>query len=122
MDEKTNERFLEACLADLPQQTVVKARAEFPGFASCYRVINDPGHYSLVGFGDPDSFPEFPATPEDDPIMAVLMHGKDSAWPGDILIKVRFSELVICNCGTWELADGISIDDYEFEIPKGTWN
>jgi hypothetical protein len=122
MDEKMNEQLFEACLAELPEQIAVLARAEFPGFADCYRIINDPGHYCLVGFGQPDSFPEFPATPQDEAIMAVLMHGKDSTSPGDILIKVRFTELVICNCATWELADGITIDDYEIEIPKGTWN
>ena len=32
-----------------------------------------------------------------------MMHGTDSTLPGDIVVKVPFTQLVICDCGKWEL-------------------
>jgi hypothetical protein len=82
---------------------------------------DDPGQYFLIAFAPPGSFPEYVA-PYDDSLTAVMMRGTDSTLPGDIVVKVPFTQLLICDCGEWELPEGITIEDYEIEIPNGTWN
>ena len=68
MDEQTREahrRNFEKSLATFPAPIAGKARAEFPGSADCYRLKDDPGHYFLIAFAPPGSFPEY-VTPYDD--------------------------------------------------------
>lgn len=115
MDEQTREahrRIFEKSLATFPAPVAEKARAEFPGSADCYRLKDDPGHYFLIAFAPPGSFPEY-VTPYDDLLTAVVMHGTDSTLPGEIVLKVPFTQLVICDCGEWELPEGITFEDYE---------
>lgn len=124
MDEETRKAHrtvFEKSLATFPAPIAEKALTEFPGSGDCYRLKDDPGHYFLIAFAPPGSFPEY-VTPYYDSLTAVMMHGTDSTFPGDIVVKVPFTQLVICDCGKWELAEGITIEDYEIEIPKGTWN
>jgi hypothetical protein len=52
----------------------------------------------------------------------VLIEGADSTLPGQVIVYVPLTQLVICNCGEWELPEGIEITDYEIEIPKDTWH
>jgi hypothetical protein len=124
VDEQTREahrRVFEKSLASFPHQVAEQARAEFPGSADCYRLKDDPGHYFLIAFAPPGSFPEY-VTPYSDSLTAVLLHGTDSASPGDILVKVPFTQLVICDCGEWEMPEGITIEDYGIDMAKATWN
>ena len=39
-----------------------------------------------------------------------------------IVVKVPFTQLVICDCGEWELPEGITFEDYEIDPTKATWN
>ena len=124
MDEQTRDahrRAFEKSLATFQAPVAEKARAEFPGSADCYRLKHDAGHYFLIAFAPPGSFPEY-ITPYDDSLTAVVMHGTDSTFPGDIVVKVPFTQLVICDCGEWELPEGITIEDYEVDIPKSISN
>src|SRR5215216_3983492 len=124
MDEQTREahrRILEKSLAAFPAPIADKARAEFPGSADCYRLKADPGHYFLIAFAPPGSFPEY-ATPYDDSLTAVVIRGTDSTLPAEIVVKVPFTQLVICDCGEWELPEGITFEDYEIDPTKATWN
>src|SRR5215218_6480337 len=73
MDEQTREahrRIFEKSLGAFPAPIAEKARAEFPGSADCYRLKDDPGHYFLIAFVLPGSFPEY-VTPCDDSFTAV---------------------------------------------------
>lgn len=119
--KRLTQQIFEAFLTGISKPLADEARAAFPGSADCYRLKDDPGHYCLIAFAPPDSFPEF-ASPYDDSVTAVLIEGADSTSPGQIFVNVPLTQLVICNCGDWELPEGIDITDYEIEIPKGTWN
>jgi hypothetical protein len=55
----------------------------------------------------------------EDEIRACLTH---LAVDDLIVVKVPFTQLVICDCSEWELPEGITFEDYEVELPKGTWN
>jgi hypothetical protein len=50
------------------------------------------------------------------------MHGTDSTLPGEIIVKVPFTQLIICDCGKWELPEGITFEDYEIDPTRATWN
>jgi len=76
-----------------------------------------PGHYFLIEFAQPGSFPEH-ATPSDDSLSAVVMQGTYSTLLGEIIIKVPFAQLVVCDCGEWELPEGITFEDYEMDPTK----
>lgn len=120
MDEQTREahrRIFEKSLATFPAPVAEKARAEFPGSADCCRLKDDPGHYFLIAFAPPGSFPEY-VTPYDDSLTGVVMHGTDSTLPGEIVVKVPFTQLIICDCGKWELPEGITFEDYEIDPQK----
>jgi hypothetical protein len=119
--KKLTEQMFEGLLAKVSRPLADQARAEFPGSADCYRMKDDLGHYFLIGFAPPRSFPEF-ASPYDDPVTAVLIEGADSISPGQIFVNVPLTQLVVCDCGEWQLPEGMEITDYEIEIPKGTWN
>lgn len=65
MDEQTREahrQIFEKSVAAFPAPIAEKARAEFPGSADCYRLKDDPGHYFLIAFAPPGSFPEYVTT------------------------------------------------------------
>lgn len=124
MDEQTREAHQQAFengLATLPEAVAEKARKDFPGSADCYRMKDDPGHYFLIAFVPPYSFPEFDS-PHSDQLTAIVLHGTDSFSPGDVAVYVPLSQLVICDCGKWEMPEGIEITDYELEMPPGAWN
>jgi hypothetical protein len=119
--KKLTEQMFEDFLAGVSKPLADEARAAFPGSADCHRLKDDPSHYFLIGLAPPRSFPQF-ASPYDASVTAVLIEGADSTSPGEIVVNVPLTQLVICNCGEWELPEGIEITDYEIEIPKGTWN
>jgi hypothetical protein len=48
------------------------------------------------------------------------MHGTDSTLPVEIVVKVPFTQLVICDCGEWELPEEITFE--EIDLTKATWN
>lgn len=124
MDEQTREahrRIFEKSLAAFPAPIAEQARAEFPGSADCYRLKDDPGHYFLIAFAPPGSFPEH-VTAYDQSLTAVLLHGVDSTSPGDILVKIPFTQLVICDCGEWEMPEGVEIIDCGVDTAKSKWN
>jgi hypothetical protein len=124
MDEQTREahrRIFEKSLAAFPEPVAEQARAEFPGSADCYRLKDDPGHYFLIAFAPPGSFPEH-VTAYDESLTAVLLHGTDSTSPGDILVKIPFTQLVICDCGEWEMPEGVEIIDCGVDTAKAKWN
>jgi len=89
-------RVFEVYIQSLPGPVAEKASLEFPGPADCYRIKDDPGHYMLVGFEEPE-------LDIDQGVTAIMVHGRDSNIPGEILHKVPFTRLVICNCGVWEV-------------------
>ena len=124
MDEQTREahrRIFEKSLAAFPEPVAEQARTEFPGSADCYRLKDDPGHYFLIAFTPPGSFPEH-VTAYDESLTAVLLHGTDSTSPGEILAKIPFTQLVICDCGEWEMPEGIEVVDYDVDTAKAQWN
>ena len=47
-------RVFEVYIQSLPGPVAEKASLEFPGPADCYRIKDDPGHYMLVGFEEPE--------------------------------------------------------------------
>jgi hypothetical protein len=93
--KETMARVFEVYVQAQPAPFAERARAEFPGPADCYRIKDDDGHYMLVGFEEPE-----PDT--DRGVTAIMVHGKDSTLPGEIVHKVPFTALVICDCGVWE--------------------
>ena len=113
MDEQTREahrRIFEKSLTAFPAPVADKARAEFPGSADCYRLKDDPGHYFLIAFAPPGSFPEY-VTPYDDSLTAVVMHGTDSTSPGEIVVKVPFQHIrQIPRCHLPSVQHATSID------------
>jgi hypothetical protein len=116
MDNKSvTQQMFEDFLSGVSQSLEEEARAEFPGAANCYRVLNDFGHYCLVGFAAPGAFPDFP-TLENEGVTAVLFHGIDSTAPGDLLVKVPLCELVICDCGDWQPPEGMKVEDQVIQI------
>jgi hypothetical protein len=124
MDEQTREahrRIFEKSLAAFSEPVAEQARMEFPGSADCYCLKDEPGHYFLIAFAPPGSFPEH-VTAYDESLTAVLLHGTDSTSPGDILAKIPFTQLVICDCGEWEMPEGIEVIDYDVDTAKAKWN
>lgn len=93
---ETMARVFDVYVQSLPGPIADKALAEFPGPADCYRIKDHPGHYILAGFEEPE--PDINRG-----VTAILVHGKDSTIPGEIVHKVPFTDLVICNCGVWEV-------------------
>ena len=89
MDNKSvTQQMFEDFLSGVSQSLEEEARAEFPGAANCYRVLNDFGHYCLVGFAAPGAFPDFP-TLENEGVTAVLFHGIDSTAREISLLRYR---------------------------------
>jgi hypothetical protein len=94
--KETMRRVFEVFLLSLPEAIAERARFEFPGHADCYRIKDGLGHYKLVAFEEPE-------LDLDRGVTAIMMHGKDSTMPGEIVHKVPFTYLIICNCGFWEV-------------------
>lgn len=119
MDEQTRKghrRIFEKSLAAFPELVAAKARAEFPGSADCYRLKDDLGHYFLIAFVPPEG-EELTAQ-----VTAVMLHGTDSTLPGELVYKVPFTQLVMCDCGEWEMPEGVEIHDYGIDTSKAGWN
>ena len=115
MDEQTRKdhwQIFEKSLAAFSESVAAKARAEFPGSADCYRLKDDSGHYFLIAF--------FP--PEGEELTAVMLHGTDSTLPGELVYKVPFTQLVMCDCGEWEMPEGVEIHDYGIDTLKAGCN
>lgn len=89
--QKLTEQMFEEVLAGVSKPLADEARAAFPGSADCYRLKDDSGHYFLIGFAPPHSFPEF-VSPYDDVVTAVLIEGADSTSPGQVLVNVPLTQ------------------------------
>jgi hypothetical protein len=37
-------------------------------------------------------------------------------------VKIPFTQLVICDCGEWEMPEGIEIIDYGIDTAIAKWN
>lgn len=81
------ERFVER----LPPRVAEAART-YPA-TTCYRSNENPGHYVIDSYNDPDA---------DGVVTVRLTHGRDSYSAGVSVFGVQIGSLVKCDCGKWE--------------------
>lgn len=75
---------------------------------TCYRLKDNPGHYSLYSILEPKGT---------GPCTVTIIHGHDSYLAGIRVFDINPDDLASCNCGQWESPTDQDILDRELELP-----
>jgi len=90
VDEKSVAQAVEEWAATRPPKVAAVVRSHPP--STCYRSIENPGHYTIQSYGEPENGTDVTLT---------ILHGADSYAPGISVFGVQPGTLSVCGCGRW---------------------